>query len=63
MIIREEVTDKGGRDEIYLDASFIVEKFPMPKENGLSHISRAIYYQILMAELLPSIINCPIEGS
>ena len=62
-IIREEVTDKGGRDEIYLVASFIVKKFPMPNENGLSQIGRAIYYQILMAELLPTIINWPIEGS
>ncbi|MDY4562839.1 MAG: glycosyltransferase family 8 protein [Candidatus Cryptobacteroides sp.] len=56
-IIREEVTDKGGRVEICIVDSSIVEKFPMPKENGVSHISRATYYRLLMAELLPSTLE------
>lgn len=56
-IIKEEVENKGGVLQICLVDSAIVEKFPMPTQDGLSHISRATYYRLLMAELLPSNLN------
>lgn len=52
-IIREEVEDKDGRVEFCIVDSTIVEKFPMPDGDGLQHISRATYYRLLIADLLP----------
>lgn len=56
-IIREEVEDKGGKVEFCLVDSKIVEKFPMPSLQGLSHISRATYYRLLIADILPSSVE------
>lgn len=53
-IIEEEVIDKNGTVHFCLIDPKVVEKFPMPKDKGLSHISRATYYRLLIPELLPS---------
>ena len=52
-IIQEEVEHYNGRVHFCLVDSSIVEKFPMPSLGGLSHISRATYYRLLIADLLP----------
>ena len=51
-IITEEVERYNGKVHFCLVDSSIVEKFPMPKIAGLSHISRATYYRLLIADLL-----------
>lgn len=56
-IIREEVEDKGGKVDFCIVDSSIVEKFPMPSIGGLSHISRATYYRLLISDLLPSSVH------
>lgn len=56
-IIREEVLNKGGKVEFCKVDSSIVEKFPMPALDGLSHISRATYYRLLIADILPADIH------
>ena len=73
-IIREEVERYHGVVHFRIVDSAIVEKFPMPTLGGLSHISRATYYRLLIADLLPAdvhkaiyldcdmIINHSIEG-
>ena len=52
-IIQEEVEHYNGRVHFCLVDPSIVEKFPMPSLGGLSHISRATYYRLLIADLLP----------
>ena len=52
-IIREEVEANGGNLHVCIVDSSIVEKFPMPTIAGLSHISRATYYRLLISDLLP----------
>lgn len=52
-IIKEEVATLGGKLNICLVDPEIVSKFPMPKDNSLVHISRATYYRLLLADLLP----------
>ena len=56
-IIRDEVLDKGGAVKFCKVDSSIVEKFPMPTLKGLSHISRATYYRLLIADLLPEDVH------
>lgn len=56
-IIREEVEDKGGKVDFCIVDSSIVEKFPMPKGEGLQHISRATYYRLLISDLLPESVE------
>lgn len=55
--IREEVEHYGGIVHFCLVDSSIVEKFPMPTLSGLSHISRATYYRLLIADLLPADVH------
>lgn len=55
--IREEIEEKGGKVEFCIVDSSIVDRFPMPSIQGLSHISRATYYRLLIAELLPDNIE------
>lgn len=52
-IIRKEVERYHGVIHFCLVDSSIVEKFPMPTLDGLSHISRATYYRLLIADILP----------
>lgn len=56
-IITEEVEHYNGKVHFCLVDSSIVEKFPMPKIGGLSHISRATYYRLLIADLLPKTVH------
>lgn len=56
-ILTEEVERYKGRLHFCLVDSSIVEKFPMPKIGGLSHISRATYYRLLIADLLPESVH------
>ena len=52
-IIRKQVEDLGGTLRICLVNTNIVEKFPMPSDSNLTHISRATYYRLLISEILP----------
>ena len=52
-IIREEIEDKGGKVHFCIVDSSIVEKFPMPDNGSINHISRATYYRLLIPDLLP----------
>lgn len=52
-IIRDEVCQHGGVVHFCIVDTAIVEKFPMPTLPGLSHISRATYYRLLISDLLP----------
>ena len=56
-IITEEVERLGGKVDFCQVDSSIVERFPMPNLPGLSHISRATYYRLLIADLLPEDIH------
>lgn len=56
-IIREEVERYGGIVHFCMVDSSIVEQFPMPALPGLSHISRATYYRLLIADLLPADVH------
>lgn len=52
-IIENEVNRYNGQVHFCIVDSSIVEKFPMPKNVGTTHISRATYYRLLMPDLLP----------
>lgn len=54
LILENEVANYKGKLNFCIVDSNVVEKFPMPSDRGFSHISRATYYRLLMAELLPS---------
>ena len=56
-ILTEEVEHYNGRLHFCLVDSSIIEKFPMPTIDGLSHISRATYYRLLIADLLPESVH------
>lgn len=56
-IIRDEVARYDSSLTFCKVDATIVEKFPMPKLEGLSHISRATYYRLLIADILPSEIE------
>lgn len=52
-ILQEETESKGGRVHFcYVDSS-IIEKLPLSNLEGLSHISKATYYRLLIADILP----------
>lgn len=56
-IIIEEVERYKGKVNFCMVDSSIIEKFPMPKIGGLSHISKATYYRLLIADLLPDSVH------
>lgn len=56
-ILEMEVAQYGGNIHFLIVDSSVVERFPMPSVGGLSHISRATYYRLLMSELLPTSID------
>lgn len=56
-IITEEVERYNGKVHFCIVNPLIVEKFPMPTFSGLSHISRATYYRLLIADLLPKYVH------
>lgn len=53
-ILNEEVEAKGGRIHYCMVDTSIVENMPLSKVEGLNHISRATYYRLLIADLLPA---------
>ena len=57
LIIKQQVEKLKGALEIYLVDTSIIEKFPMPKDTNLSHISRATYYRLLIPEILPKNVD------
>ena len=52
-IIREQVEVLGGTLNVCFIDTSIVERFPMPADKNLTHISRATYYRLLIPEILP----------
>lgn len=56
-IIIDEVSKYNADLNFCLVNSEIVKQFPMPDQKGLSHISRATYYRLFIAELLPASIS------
>ena len=56
-IIRTEVERYDGIVRFLQVDSEAVEKFPMPQSAGLTHISRATYYRLLISDLLPENIH------
>lgn len=56
-ILIEEVERYNGKIHFCIVDTSIVEKFPMPKIGGLNHISRATYYRLLIADLLPKTVH------
>ena len=56
-ILKEEVDAKGGRVHFCLVQSKLIEDLPLSKQKGLAHISRATYFRLLIADILPIGIN------
>ena len=56
-IIRREVGKYNANIYFLIVDSDVVAKFPLPKDEGLKHISRATYYRLFMAELLPKEVH------
>ena len=52
-VINDEVAAKGGTVYFCNVDPAIIERFPMPAGAELAHISRATYYRLLIADLLP----------
>ncbi len=52
-IIEEEVSNKNGRVHFCQVDSSLIESLPLSKLEGLNHISRATYYRLLIADILP----------
>lgn len=53
-ILQEETESKGGRVHFCHVDSSIIEKLPLSNLEGLSHISKATYYRLLIADILPT---------
>lgn len=56
-IIEDEVSANNGKVVFCKVDSNIVQKFPMPDIPGLTHISRATYYRLLIPLLLPASVD------
>lgn len=56
-IIEEEVAAKGGRVHFCLVESSLIDNLPLSKVEGLNHISRATYYRLLIADILPKEVD------
>lgn len=56
-ILEEEAKDKGGELIISVVDSSIIDKFPLSDLSALSHISKATYYRLLMADILPETVE------
>lgn len=56
-IIEEEVSAKGGRVHYCIVDSSLIESMPLSKAEGLNHISRATYYRLLIADILPQEVD------
>lgn len=52
-IIQEEVESKGGHVTFCIVNSSLIENLPLSNLDGLNHISRATYYRLLIANILP----------
>ena len=52
-VIKDEVAAKGGIVYFRNVDPAIIDRFPMPAGVELAHISRATYYRLLIADLLP----------
>lgn len=55
--IEEEVRVKNGRLHFCYVQGDLIKDLPLSKEKGLTHISRATYYRLLIADILPKEIN------
>lgn len=56
-ILEEETKDKGGKLVVSVVDSSIIDKFPLSNLSALSHISKATYYRLLMADILPESVE------
>lgn len=56
-IIEEEVVAKGGRVHFCQVDSTLIDNLPLSKAEGLNHISKATYYRLLIADILPKEID------
>lgn len=56
-IIRDEVGKYNAKINFRIVDTDVVSKFPLPNDDGLKHISRATYYRLFMAELLPEEVH------
>ncbi len=56
-IIEEEVSAKSGHVHFCIVDSSLIENMPLSKAEGLNHISRATYYRLLIADILPQEVN------
>lgn len=56
-IIEDEVSDKGGRVLFCNVDSTLINNLPLSKAPGLNHISKATYYRLLIADILPQEVD------
>lgn len=56
-IIEEEVSAKGGKLYFCLVDNSLIDNLPLSKDKGLSHISKATYYRLLIANILPKEVD------
>ena len=52
-ILYEEVENKGGKLHICVIDDEKISALPLSKDKGLSHISKATYYRLMISDLLP----------
>lgn len=52
-IITEEIAAHGGEVHFCVVDPTVIDRFPMPPDAELAHISRATYYRLLITDLLP----------
>lgn len=56
-IIRSEISKYRVPLKFCIVDTSIISKFPMPDVEGLNHISRATYYRLLIADVLPQSLD------
>lgn len=56
-IIEEEAAAKGGNVYFCLVDSSIIDNLPLSKAEGLNHISKATYFRLLIADILPKNVD------
>lgn len=57
-IIEDEVSAKDGHVHFCIVDNSLIENMPLSKVEGLNHISRATYYRLLIADILPKEVDC-----
>lgn len=56
-IIEEEVSARGGKVHFCKVDSSLIDNLPLSKAEGLNHISKATYYRLLIADILPKEVD------